>query len=303
MEPDLDKRGLPRPRYLKWLFRRPSAASPTSGPEATVLAFASGKGGTGKSFLATNTAIGLHQLGLRVCVVDCDFGLGNAHLLFGINPKWTVQHLLTGQARIDEVLQPTPFGPSLLAGGSGIRGLADIDDDRMLLFGRSLAWLAARHDVLVLDGAAGLSAQSLITTLMASAVVLVTNPEIAALTDAYALIKCLARQPGAPSIHVAVNRVPEPGLGWATFARLAEVARRFSACSIHYAGEIFEDPAVTQRRLGQPPLLLSHPQCRTSQAVMNLLHTIESRIGPFQPRIPERGQNLEQRILALCQRR
>ena len=47
----------------------------------------SGKGGTGKSFLTTNLAIGLHQRGLRCVVVDCDFGLANAHLLFGVNRR------------------------------------------------------------------------------------------------------------------------------------------------------------------------------------------------------------------------
>ena len=303
MEPDLDRRDLPRPRYLKWLFRRQPEVALSTGPEASVLAFASGKGGTGKSFLATNFAIALHQLGLRACVVDCDFGLGNAHLLFGVNPRLTVQHLFAGQARVEEVMQTTPYGPTLVAGGSGIRGLDELDDDRIQLFARSLGWLAARHDVLVLDGAAGLSAQSLLTTLVATDIVLVTNPEIAALTDAYALIKCVARCPGAPSIHVAVNRVAEPGLGWATFERLSDVAMRFCSCSIHYAGEIPEDPAVTQRRLGQPPLILSHPRCRTSMAVTNMLRTMEQRSGPFLPRVRERGKELEQRIRATWRRR
>lgn len=57
--------------------------------EALVVALASGKGGTGKSFLTTNVAIGLHRAGRRVVVVDCDFGLANAHLLFGVNPRYT----------------------------------------------------------------------------------------------------------------------------------------------------------------------------------------------------------------------
>ncbi|GAB4138294.1 MAG: MinD/ParA family protein [Planctomycetota bacterium] len=293
MAPNLDRRG-PRPRCLDWLLLR--RHRPQSAPEALVLAFVSGKGGTGKSFLATNFAIALYRQGLRTCVVDCDFGLGNAHLLFGMNPKLTVQHLLGRQARIEDVVQPTPHGPSLVAGGSGIRGLCEIDDDRLQLFGSSLAWLAARNDVLVLDGPAGLSAQSLMTALVATDVVLVTNPEIAALTDAYALIKCLSRHDPSPAVHVAVNRVSDPGLGRATFERLADVARRFAGRQIHYAGAIPEDSAVTQRRLGQPPLILSHPQCRTSLAVVEMIETLRRRIGPLVPRA--RGQDLEQRVRA-----
>ena len=62
----------------RWLGRAAPAEQPRR-QEAVVVAFASGKGGTGKSFLATNLAIGLHERGLRVAVVDCDFGLANAH--------------------------------------------------------------------------------------------------------------------------------------------------------------------------------------------------------------------------------
>src|SRR5690606_40819081 len=68
------------------------------------------------------------------------------------------------------------------------------------------------------------------TVLAAQHAVVVTNPEIAALTDAYALIKCLARQPARPAIHLVVNRAPQRGLGLATFERLADVSRRFAGC-------------------------------------------------------------------------
>ncbi|MCH7896097.1 MAG: topoisomerase DNA-binding C4 zinc finger domain-containing protein, partial [candidate division NC10 bacterium] len=68
-----------------------------------------------------------------------------------------------------------------------------------------------------------------------------------------------------------MNRVPVPGRGALTFEKLADVSRRFTGLEIHYLGEIPEDPAVTHRRLGQPPLVVSHPQCRTSEAVANLL--------------------------------
>ena len=115
--------------------------------------------------------------------------------------------------------------------------------------------------------------------LAATHVVVVTNPEIAALTDAYALIKCLSKQPRCPSMHVAVNRVLEPGLGTMTFDRLAEVARRFSGCSLHYVGEVPDDPAVTHRRLGQEPLLVSHPECLTSRAIDAMLDAMTAQMS------------------------
>lgn len=253
-------------------------------PEACVIALASGKGGTGKSFLASNLAVAMYDGGLRVTLVDCDFGLGNDHLLLGVNPRMSVQHFLGGMASIEEVRVRTPYGPWLLPGGSGISRLAEMSEEELLLLAKGMSVLAAGQDVLLFDASAGISPQSLLTLLAAQHVVLVTNPEIAALTDAYALIKCLARQVRRPGILVVVNRVVAPGAGVLTFEKLADVSRRFTGLEIHYLGEVPEDPAVTHRRLGQPPLVVSHPQCRTSEAVVNLLANLETKLGGLGPR-------------------
>ena len=259
---------------LRRLFRRPGAGEVRTA-EAVVLAFASGKGGTGKSFLTTNAAIGLHAAGKRVVVVDCDFGLANAHLLFGVNPRFTMQHLLDGAVSVGDAMVATAHGPNLVAGGSGIPSLAQLGARHMQTLAKALDWLARCHDYVLIDCAAGLAPQSMITVLAAQRVIVVTNPEIAALTDAYALIKCLARQPASPAVHLEVNRVTAPGLGRATFERLADVSRRFAGCQIHYAGEVPEDGSVTHRRLGQPPLLANQPGCATSQSILSILRTLD----------------------------
>ena len=300
MEPDLDA-GKAGRGFLRRFFRRAGPPELSREREALVLAFASGKGGTGKSFLTTNAAIGLHRAGRRVAVVDCDFGLANAHLLFGVNPRFTLQHLLDGAVSVQQVLTATPYGPGLIAGGSGVSSLAELDARHMQVMARSLHWLASCHDVVLLDCPAGLAPQAMITVLAAQHVVVVTNPEIAALTDAYALIKCVARQPARPMVHLVVNRVSQPGLGRATFERLAEVSRRFAGCEIHYGGELPEDPTVTHRRLGQPPLLVSHPECPTSLAIQSMLVDLESRVGGLQQQATG-GHGVEARMAAQIRR-
>jgi len=297
LEPDLDA-SKPARGLLQRILRRPAAVDARQ-REAVVLAFASGKGGTGKSFLTTNAAIALHRTGKRVAVVDCDFGLANAHLLFGVNPRYSMQHLLDGAVSVHDALFATPYGPGLVAGGSGISSLAELDAGHMQVLAGALHGLAACHDYVLLDCPAGLAPQSMITVLAAQRVIIVTNPEIAALTDAYALIKCLARQPSRPVVHLVVNRVVKAGLGKVTFERLAEVSRRFAACEIHYGGEIPEDSAVTHRRLGQPPLLSSLPECPTSQAVLAILRDLDARIT-VEATAPDLG--VEARMMAQIRR-
>lgn len=250
---------------------------------ARLIAVSSGKGGTGKSFVATNLAVAMSRADGRVGIVDCDFGLGNAHLLLGVNPRVTLQHVLTRQVPVERALTQTEYGPSLLPAGSGISRLADLSEEEVFVLADALSRIAISHDALVLDTAAGISPQSLMTLLLTQHVVLVTNPEIAALTDAYALIKCLARQPERPTISVIVNRVPSAGMGAVTFDKLSNVSWRFARCEIHYLGEIPDDASVTQRRLGQAPLVSSDPDCETAQCIRNILDELRKFTGGLSP--------------------
>lgn len=49
-----------------------------------IFPIASGKGGVGKSLIATNLAIALAQAGKEVVLVDLDLGGSNLHLMLGI---------------------------------------------------------------------------------------------------------------------------------------------------------------------------------------------------------------------------
>jgi len=62
--------------------------------KALVLSVAAGKGGTGKTLLATSLAIVAHDRGPRpVTLIDCDVEEPNAHLL--LHPVWEDQELVT----------------------------------------------------------------------------------------------------------------------------------------------------------------------------------------------------------------
>src|SRR5690606_13918285 len=98
--------------------------------EATVVAVASGKGGTGKSFFATSLAIELSRQ-MRVVLVDCDYGLGSDHLLLGTSPALTLRDVVAGRCRPRDALVATAYGPLLLPGGSGIIAMVEMSDGEL----------------------------------------------------------------------------------------------------------------------------------------------------------------------------
>src|SRR5688572_27596468 len=86
---------------------------------ARVLAFASGKGGVGKTNIAVNLAMALSSLGKRVVVVDVDIGLANADLLMGVESRLHLGHVLAGEVSAVDALTSGPEGVLLLAGCAG----------------------------------------------------------------------------------------------------------------------------------------------------------------------------------------
>lgn len=272
---------------LERLFGGAPAAAPRATAErseAPVLAIGSGKGGTGKSFVSTSLAIELHRMGHRVALVDCDFGLACLHLLLGVQPKRHVRHLVTGESTLDDVLLETPLGPTLLPGVTGVRQMTELTAAQIDLLGRAIGELAATHDVVLLDSGAGLTMQTCALLAAADHVILVAQPEIAALTDAYAVVKTLTQLRAEPRVGVIVNRVHDEEHGPATHAKLDEVSVRHTGVALDWLGSLADDPEVTQRRLDQAPLVVTDPDRPVCRQVYAVARAVASCCAPLAPR-------------------
>ena len=71
--------------------------------DTRVIAVASGKGGVGKTSLTVNLGIALAREDRRVVVLDGDLGLANVDVLLGIHPRFTLQHIVSGERTLGEV--------------------------------------------------------------------------------------------------------------------------------------------------------------------------------------------------------
>ena len=152
------------------------------------------------------------------------------------------------------------------------------------MLSRMFADIASTEDVLLMDVGAGIAPQNVLTLLAADHVIMVTQAELAALTDAYAVIKCCVRLRPDIRISIVVNRVMTEGQGQPTFEKLAKVTARHTNLELNYLGEIPEDPTVTHRRLGQQPLAITHPDGPAAGAVFRIAERLEEVVQQFGPR-------------------
>ena len=69
---------------------------------ASSIAIASGKGGVGKTSIAVNLGLTMARQGRRTVLLDADFGMANAHILIGANPKHYIADALQGGATMQD---------------------------------------------------------------------------------------------------------------------------------------------------------------------------------------------------------
>lgn len=227
----------------------PSAVPMLEGPDTFVLG--SGKGGVGKSLLAALLASAFARRGRRTLVVDGAQNQGNQHILFGVRPGRSLESVMQGRCTPRELLVTLDDHLDLLPADSGaeaLYGLTSVDRARLH---QRVAGLFGDYEAVFVDGGPGLDSVVRAAGIQASRLVLLTTPEPAALSDAYALLKIVHLQiPSLPS-DVMVNRATADEEGQAVFARLQIAARRFLRRDLGYLGAVSEDDSL--RLCGRRP--------------------------------------------------
>jgi flagellar biosynthesis protein FlhG len=237
---------LGRLRALARRIQDPEGVRDGPAPGARVVCIASGKGGTGKSVMATNLALLRAARGERVCLIDFDAGLANAHLLLGLTPRYDLGHVLDGQVPAADALVESPWGFRLLSGGVGRDALANPTRRELDRLFRALQSLEADFDLVIVDHGAGLSYGTIAHLAATRTLLLVGGHEITALSDAYALYKRATLV--NPDIHVGmvVNRAPGHDAALAAWARFEAAARRFLGHVPELVGWVPSDDAVVR---------------------------------------------------------
>lgn len=249
--------------------------------KATVLAITSGKGGVGKTNVTINVAIAMARLGLRIGVLDADFGLGNVDVLLGLAPGGHIGHIVTGEKTLSEIVVRGPRGISIIPASSGLQSMTALSAVQR---GRLLTALdrACRDlDYLLIDTAAGISDNVMDMLELAERVVLVTSLEPSAIVDAYALTKVLTAADAAKEIGVVVNGAPNAVEAGLAFRQLDTATRRFLKRSIAYYGHITDDPAVRESVLVQRAIVDHLPQSPASRCYRIVASRLAG-LGPAQ---------------------
>jgi flagellar biosynthesis protein FlhG len=253
----------------------------TTAKKTRFIAITSGKGGVGKSTISSNMAYVMAKYGLKVGIFDADIGLANLDVMFNVKIQKNILHVLKGEATVNEILVPIEKNLVLIPGESGEEIFKYASGG---LFERFMdqASVLDDLDVMLIDTGAGIGEHIQLFLRACDDVIVVTVPDPAAITDAYATIKVTARL--RDEINVIMNQVRSSKEAEGLFEKIHKVAQANigGGLQLNYLGQISSDPkisnSVKKRALFSRDFPSSTPSVELEQIVKRIAKKLERNV-------------------------
>ncbi len=249
-----------------------------------VISVTSGKGGVGKTAVAANVAIALARLGKKVLIIDAVLGLANIDVVFGLTPKYNLNHFFAGEKSLQEIVVEGPEGVQLLPGGSGIQSVTRLNSDQKLRFLDAMDAFYGDFDIIIIDTEAGISENVTFFNVAAQEILVVTTSDPTAISDAYAIMKVLSTKYHERRFNLVVNSVSDQDEALDVYKKLTHVANRYLDISIAYLGCIPYDKRMREAISRQKVMVELYPKSKINGAFESLAESLTAVIPNVQPK-------------------
>ena len=254
-----------------------SSNSKNTSKKTRFIAITSGKGGVGKSTISSNLAYVLAEQGLNVGIFDADIGLANLDVMYNVKIKKNILHVLKGEASVSDILIPITRNLILIPGDSGDEILKYSD---MALFERFMeeAKVLDKLDVMIIDTGAGIGEHIQMFLNAADEVIVVTVPDPAAITDAYATIKTISTIRN--EVGVVMNQVKSAKEAEAIFGKISKVAKANigNKLKLKLIGKVDADLRVSNSIKKRALFTVAHPGSQPSIDIERIANYITGNL-------------------------
>lgn len=221
-----------------------------------LIVITSGKGGVGKTTTAINLGAAMNHFGKDVLIIDGNLSTPNIGIhLNSPEVPVSLNHVLLKKASPFEAVYEHESGIKIMPSSLSIKELRKVHPERIKEFREDFKEIS---EYVLVDSAAGLGAEAMGTMSLAEELIIVTNPELPAITDALKTIK-IAEQMRKPVLGVVVTRVRRN-----SFELTPETVKEMLEVPI--LGMVPEDLCVQKALNSKDAVVHTHPKSKASRA-------------------------------------
>jgi len=238
-----------------------------------VIAITSGKGGVGKTTLTANLGYALHSLGFKVALFDADIGLANLDVILKVNSKKNILDVLKNEVSLKDIVVEIEKDFVLIPGDSGDEIINFADEMSLSNFLTQLDVLED-FDFFLIDTSAGIDKKVQVFLDAADDVIVVTVPEPAAITDAYAMVKVISEK--RDLAYMLLNEVSSEKEANNIFSKILKVAKQNLKKDFRLLmlGHIKRDKLILSASAKRELFVKEYPNLQVSQQLINVAKRI-----------------------------
>lgn len=227
----------------------------------------SGKGGVGKTTSAINLGLSINELGKEVIIVDANFNTPNIGLHLGspIVPT-TLNNIINDKAKIEEAIYEHESGIKIMPSSLSMAESNNMDISKLSDITKKLRKIS---DHVFIDSAAGIGEDAKTAIRAADEVIIITNPEISAVTDALKAAK-IAEKMNKKVLGFIVNR--HEGKDWEMSLDTIK-----DMLDVPMLGIIPEDDSIKESQRMKHAVVHTHPKSKAARAYRRVARRI---LGP-----------------------
>ncbi len=239
--------------------------------KSDIIAVISGKGGVGKTLVATNLAAVVAENGKKVLLLDADVGFTNADILLGVYPKHSIKDFVNHKCDVQELITPTSYGVDLISLGGDVSDLLAMNEFVIKDFATSFLKLLENYDIVFMDMPPGFSNSYMPFLALVDKFIVLTTPEPTSVVNTYTMVKLLSiKGIKGEDIHIVANMVQNIKEATSLMERFSEVVEKFIGNKVSSVTMIKEHPLVVKSIHDRQLFALKYRSIQPSFSIMRI---------------------------------
>jgi len=242
------------------------------------ISISSGKGGVGKTNFAVNISYVLAGMGKKVLLFDADLGLANVDIILNLNVKTNIKDYLEGKISPENLIVSSGYGFDVIPASSGFVNLTKLEESHYDKLMDLFVKFDSIYDYIIFDTGAGIGENVIKFSSVSDMLIVITQPEPTAVTDAYAFMKVVNHEFNIVRPYLVVNKVRTKEDGLNIYENLKNVLKKFLNIDLEFLGVIRDCRELVYSVREQRPIADINP----SSIYMKDLFLIGKKISNMQ---------------------